>query len=80
MNDGSWGDWFPYLAGAFKLIILGIGAFLAIKWHFDEDKRVKEEAGEMVDQSSSIKKVALILFLLLLVVILVVYATDKLLY
>ncbi|QMV15784.1 hypothetical protein [Vibrio spartinae] len=82
MNSG-WANFFPYFAGALKLIVLGIGAYLAIKWHFDEDKRVKEAAGEVFDKPSAMKKVAMILafpVLLTLLIILVVYATNWVLY
>ncbi|RXJ70864.1 hypothetical protein CS022_22000 [Veronia nyctiphanis] len=39
----SWLDYFPYVAMAIKLIALGVAAFFAIKWHFDQDKKLKEE-------------------------------------
>ncbi|KQH87197.1 hypothetical protein [Vibrio furnissii] len=77
--NGSWANFFPYFAGAFKLIVLGIGAYLAIKWHFDEDRRVKEAAGVVFDEPSAMKKWASMLAiptLLTLLVIVVVYATN----
>ncbi|MFB9135657.1 hypothetical protein ACFSJQ_18830 [Vibrio olivae] len=82
MNSGL-GNFFPYFAGAFKIIVLVIGGYLAIKWHFDEDRRVKEAAGEVFDRPSAIKKLAIIFAILVLAtlaIILVIYATDKLLY
>lgn len=34
-------EWFPIVAGAFKLVVLGIAMFFAIKWHYDKDKEAK---------------------------------------
>ncbi|MDV6252875.1 hypothetical protein [Vibrio sp. EA2] len=73
---GSWAYFFPYFAGAFKLIILGIGGYLAIKWHFDEEARVREEEGIVFDRSSYMKKMAMILVFIVTLVILVIYATN----
>lgn len=77
--NGTWANVFPYFAGAFKLIVLGIGAYLAIKWHFDEDRRVREAEGVVFDKPSFIKKLARMLalpVLLVLLVLLVIYATN----
>ncbi|HHX8501122.1 TPA: hypothetical protein ACVO33_003990 [Vibrio diabolicus] len=82
MND-SWANFFPYFAGAFKLIVLGIGAYLAIKWHFDEERRVREAEGVVFDKPSFKKKLAMVLtfpFLLGLLVLLVIYTTNWFLY
>ena len=77
--NGSWANSFPYFAGAFKLIVLGIGAFFAIKWHFDEERRVREAEGVVFDKPTFMKKLAMILaipVLLVLLVLLVIYATN----
>ncbi|MFH0258676.1 hypothetical protein ACGRL8_16970 [Vibrio rumoiensis] len=74
--NGSWINIFPYFAGAFKLIVLGIGGYLAIKWHFDEEARVREEKGVVFDRSNYMKKMAMILVCLVTLVILVIYATN----
>lgn len=79
----SWADSFPYFAGAFKLIVMIIGGYFAIKWHFDEERRVREAQGEVFDKVGFAKKVAVIifgLFILTLVVTVSVYATNWLLY
>ena len=34
-------DWFPIVAGTFKVVALGIGMFFAIKWHYDQGKKKK---------------------------------------
>lgn len=35
-------DWVPVVFVTFKLIVLGIGMFYAIKWHYDQGKKEKE--------------------------------------
>jgi len=41
-------DWVPIVFGIFKLGVLGVCMFFAIKWHYDKDKeeaqRKKQEA------------------------------------
>ncbi|GKS76549.1 hypothetical protein AVME950_16655 [Acidovorax sp. SUPP950] len=32
-------DWFPIVFIVFKVIVLGTGMFLAIKWHYDQGKK-----------------------------------------
>ena len=81
--NASWANFFPYFAGAFKLIVLAIGGYLAIKWHFDEDKRLREEEGEVFNTLSLKKKLVTALVITIVVtclITLVVYATDWLLY
>ncbi|MDA0154257.1 hypothetical protein OH460_18190 [Vibrio sp. Makdt] len=81
--NASWANFFPYFAGAFKLIVLTIGGYLAIKWHFDEDKRLREQEGEVFNTLSLKKKLVTALVLTIVVtclITLVVYATDWLLY
>ena len=81
--NASWANFFPYFAGAFKLIVLAIGGYLAIKWHFDEDKRLREQEGEVFNTLSLKKKLMTALVITIVVtclITLVVYATDWLLY
>ncbi len=78
--SGSWANFFPYFAGALKIIVLGIGGYLAIKWHFDEEARVREQEGVVFDRSGYMKKMAMILAFLVTLVIVVIYATNWLLY
>ena len=35
-------DWFPIAAGTFKVLALCTGMFFAIKWHYDQGKKGKE--------------------------------------
>jgi len=39
--------WVPIVFGAFKLIVLGIGMFFAIKSHYDEGKKEKAKKKAM---------------------------------
>jgi len=36
-------EWFPIVAGTFKVLVLGTGMFFAIKWHYDKGKAEKEK-------------------------------------
>ena len=46
-------DWFPIVAGTFKVIVLGTGMFFAIKWHYDKGKMEKEKEKEKNKESSA---------------------------
>jgi len=35
-------DWFPIVAGTFKVLVLGTGMFFAIKWHYKQAMKEKE--------------------------------------
>lgn len=35
-------DWFPIVAGTFKVLALCIGMFFAIKWHYDQGKKKQQ--------------------------------------
>lgn len=39
----NWSDLFPLIFLPFKLIVLGIGMYYAIKWHYDREQEKKEE-------------------------------------
>jgi len=39
-------DWFPVVFIVFKVLVLGIGMFFAIKWHYDQGKKKKKEKQE----------------------------------
>ncbi|WP_307731725.1 hypothetical protein [Pseudoduganella sp. SL102] len=39
-------DWFPIVAGTFKVLALATGMFYAIKWHYDQGKKGKEKVAE----------------------------------
>lgn len=35
-------EWIPVVFVIFKFLVLGTGMFFAIKWHYDQGKRVEE--------------------------------------
>jgi len=35
-------DWIPVVFVVFKLLVLGIGMFYAVKWHYDQGKKGKK--------------------------------------
>ena len=39
-------DWFPIVAGTFKVLALGTGMFFAIKWHYDQGKKEQDKEKE----------------------------------
>ncbi|RZT08794.1 hypothetical protein SAMN05216319_2790 [Duganella sp. CF402] len=41
-------DWIPIVFVTFKFIVLGIGMFYAIKWHYDQGKKGKQEEARAV--------------------------------
>jgi len=38
-----WVDWFPIVFFPLKIIVLGVGMFFAIKWHYDQGKKKKRD-------------------------------------
>jgi hypothetical protein len=34
-------EWFPIVFFTFKIVVLGIGMFFAVKWHYDQGKKGK---------------------------------------
>ena len=59
-------DWFPIVAVTFKVLVLGIGMFFAVKWHFDQGQKEKAMDKRAVMRAAA--KVAAIFVLALLVV------------
>ncbi|MBD8529355.1 MULTISPECIES: hypothetical protein [unclassified Massilia] len=36
-------EWFPVVAVIFKILVLGTGMFFAVKWHYDQGKKGREQ-------------------------------------
>lgn len=36
-------EWIPIVLVTFKVLVLGTGMFFAIKWHYDQGKKVKDK-------------------------------------
>lgn len=32
-------EWFPVIFITFKVLVLGLGMFFAVKWHYDQGKK-----------------------------------------
>lgn len=39
-------DWVPIVFIVFKVAVFGTGMFFAIKWHYDQGKKAKEDASK----------------------------------
>ena len=64
-------DWVPIVFVTFKVLVLGIGMFYAVKWHYDQGKKDKDKQKEARAVLRAAGKVA-VLFTLVLVVLVVV--------
>jgi heme/copper-type cytochrome/quinol oxidase subunit 2 len=45
-------DWVPIVFVTFKVLVLGTGMFFAIKWHYDQGKKNKEQERRAVLRAS----------------------------
>ena len=59
-------DWFPIVAGTFKVLALGTGMFFAIKWHYDQGKKDLDKKKERRAVLRAAGKVAAVFLLSLL--------------
>jgi len=57
-------DWVPVVFVVFKVLVLGIGMFFAIKWHYDQGRKKKEAERRAVLRAGG--KVAVVFVLALL--------------
>lgn len=69
-------DWVPAVFIVFKVLVLGIGMFFAVKWHYDQGRKDKGK-----EQLSAVLraggKVAVLFVLMLLVLLLLTFALGK---
>ena len=72
-------DWIPVVLVTFKFLVLGIGMFFAIKWHYDQGKKEKEKAMEHRAVLRASGKVAAVFVILLLGLGLVTFALSRML-
>jgi hypothetical protein len=70
-------EWIPVVFVIFKFLVLGIGMFFAIKWHYDQGKKGKEEERRAVLRTSG--KVAAVFVLLVVGLGLVTFAVSRML-
>lgn len=64
-------DWVPIVLVTFKALVLGIGMFFAIKWHYDQGKKGKEKERRAVLIASG--KIAVIFVLSVLALVLATF-------
>jgi len=60
-------EWIPVVFVTFKGLVLVTGMFFAIKWHYDQGKKGKQQEEEMRAVLRTSGKVAAVFVLLLLV-------------
>ena len=60
-------EWIPIVFIIFKALVLGIGMFYAIKWHYDQGKKDPDKKAESRALLRASAKVAAIFLVLLLV-------------
>lgn len=70
-------EWIPVVFVAFKALVLCTGMFFAIKWHYDQGKKGKENERRAVLRASG--KVAVIFMVTLLGLGLVTFALARML-
>ncbi|MFZ6654769.1 hypothetical protein [Undibacterium sp. TJN19] len=59
-------EWIPIVLVTFKALVLGVGMFFAIKWHYDQGRKEKDYAKEQRAVLLASGKVATIFMLSLL--------------
>lgn len=72
-------DWIPVVLVTFKVLVLATGMFFAIKWHYDQGKKGKEQAHEMQAVFRAGGKVATVFVLSVLGLGLVTFALGGML-
>ena len=70
-------DWFPIVAGTFKVLALGTGMFFAIKWHYDQGKKEQDKEMEKRAVLLAAAKVAAVFLLSLLCLMLLTFALAR---
>lgn len=59
-------DWFPYVFGTIKGLVLLTGMFFAVKWHYDQGRKGKEVEVRAVLRAGGAVAVVFVLALLVL--------------
>ncbi|MDE2075567.1 MAG: hypothetical protein KGI91_00650 [Burkholderiales bacterium] len=69
-------DWVPAVFIVFKVLVLSIGMFFAVKWHYDQGRKDtgKEQLSAVLRAGG---KVAVLFVLSLLVLLLLTFALGK---
>ncbi|NWK98765.1 hypothetical protein DM806_24505 [Sphingobium lactosutens] len=67
-------DWVPVVFIMFKIMAFGAGMFFAVKWHYDQDKKIQK--GEVL---RAVGKITAILLLSLLGLLFVTFMLARML-
>jgi len=70
-------EWIPVVLITFKLLVLGIGMFFAIKWHYDQGKKEPDKKKEMRAVLRAGSTVAIVFTLLLIGLVLATFAIAR---
>lgn len=70
-------EWTPIIFFTFKLVVLGIGMFYAIKWHYDQGNKNKKTDRRALLRTTGM--VVVIFILALLALLLITYVVSKML-
>jgi hypothetical protein len=68
-------DWVPIVLVTFKVLVLGTGMFFAIKWHYDQGTKGKDQERRAV--LCAVGKVAALFVLLILGLLLVTFVLGR---
>ena len=68
-------DWFPIVFIAFKVLVLGIGMFYAVKWHYQKGKK---DRGKRVSLGMFAKAAGIFILLLLTLLLLTFFVSRQL--
>lgn len=66
-------DWVPIVLVTFKVLVLGTGMFFAIKWHYDQGKKGKDQRAAL----RAIGKVCAVFALSLLVLVFATFTLAR---
>ena len=72
-------EWIPTVFVIFKALVLGTGMFFAVKWHYDQGKKGKEQRDEQRAVLRASGKVAAAFLLTLLVLAGVTFVFGRML-
>ncbi len=72
-------EWIPIVLVTFKVLVLGVGSFFAIKWHYDRGQKQPDQEKERRSVLLATGKVAVVFSLLLLGLLYITFAFLKML-
>lgn len=58
MSDWDWLDWFPIVLLPLKIIVVGIGWYYSVKWHYEQDQKKKNETLAAAERAAAARAAA----------------------